>query len=86
MAVSFSSGGLLPNFHHVRGHYPREERRPQDSWIPDCHTSGSCCLRPGDDYVRLRLRPRSFSSANQPGTTSIPVSPGWLIVVPGSIA
>src|SRR5689334_3986287 len=22
MAVSFSSGGLLRNFHHLRGHYP----------------------------------------------------------------
>jgi hypothetical protein len=27
MAVSFSSGGLLPNFHHVRGHYP--DHRPE---------------------------------------------------------
>ena len=48
MAVSFSSGGLLPNFHHVRGHYP-------DPPVAQVHIPPA----EGDRFRRSRARPEA---------------------------
>src|SRR5438552_14933764 len=63
MAVCFSSDGLLPNFHHVRGHYEASEvERPSVATLRGVRLDRyGCSASPG---IGDRLRPEwAFDSA-----------------------